>query len=182
MFITGTLTVMVLMNFRENEKSKKTGLAADGIVTVARLSQNYTLSGKQISSTSAVESGARCAGGTNNSAKYYRLDIDQALAMAVSRAEDDCGGVFVIERFNFFTGTQIRNNGITLTKCCPLVSTPASIRIKFDPPFGKMTVAVNGAVVYEEFTNIDIVVESTDGSKSRIVRIDGISGRIGILP
>jgi prepilin-type N-terminal cleavage/methylation domain-containing protein len=179
MAMTALIATVMLANFRNGDKSKRVGLAADGIVNVARLAQNYAISGKQIAGNLTAASGTRCP--TDYTAAYYEVDLDQSSGNVNLYAVDKCGAVFQIDSYPMASGAHIKNNSISRTLCTPTCSTStfSTMAVRFTPPFGKSTAGVIAGPIFLEFSSIDLVVESTDGARSKSVKIDGISGRIG---
>jgi prepilin-type N-terminal cleavage/methylation domain-containing protein len=175
--ILAFISTIILADFREGDRQKRVFLAADSVTNFFRQAQNYTLTGKQISSNFAAESGVRCI--NNNSPAYYRTDLSVNSSTIILRGEDTCGAVFKIEDHKFAPNTKVKEHrGIELSRG-GVISHPSFAIVRFSPPFGKMTVSTNNGGDYTEFTYLDVVVNYEGTQRARTVRIDGVSGRIG---
>jgi prepilin-type N-terminal cleavage/methylation domain-containing protein len=179
MAMTALIALVMLANFRNGDKSKRVGLAADGIVNLARLGQNYAISGKQIAGNLNPVSGTRCP--SDDTAAYYEMDLDQSKTTINLYAVDKCGASFLVDYFPMANGVHIKTGSITRTLCTPSCSTTSfsTMGTRFTPPFAKITAASIGSATFPEFSSVDLVVESTDGARSKSIKIDGVSGRIG---
>jgi prepilin-type N-terminal cleavage/methylation domain-containing protein len=161
-FITALIATLGLANYRQGEKSRRMAIAADGAIKVLSLAQTYSLAGKQISQSPC----------SDKSPKYYEVRFDYSIQYSLYGG-DNCNNAVLIERFSLPTNTRIKANGLFINN----ISAVTSFRIRFTPPFGKITGELdgNGSV---SFTSAAIKLESTDGILNRTVTVDGLSARI----
>lgn len=163
--ITATIAGISVASFRKAEKQKRAVIAADIVINAIRNSQNFTLTGKNISNSSCAISKAPVS---------YILRVSNTTTWVVW-AEDACGVFNLIESYTLPAGT---NNSSNLTINGSVVS---GLQIKFKPPFGAMTASSDvtlGAGSFSNFTTISIDVQTADGAVTKTVTVDGVSGRI----
>jgi prepilin-type N-terminal cleavage/methylation domain-containing protein len=170
--ITATIATMMLTNFRNVEKSKRVQLTADGVTNVVRLAQNYTLGGKQIQRTSG------CSG--DNTVNDYRVVLTGLATSTTIYADDKCDTEVSVETFTYLNGARVQANGIAYEVCNPIcsVNNVGTLHVRFTPPFARMTASTDG-LIFTPFARADVTIESTDGTLTKVFRIDGVSGRIG---
>ncbi len=173
MAMTALIATIMLVNYRQGEKLKRVQLTLDAVTNTIRLGQNYSLSGKQIQRSSGA-----CS--NDNSAADYRVSFTGGVVFVPLYADDKCGASILVDQYNFLTGARIKSNSIAYETCTPICSTATIdfLAIKFTPPFGTITASTDN-VLYTTFSKADIVFESLDGTKTKTLRIDGVSGRIG---
>ena len=174
--ITAVITGFMLANFRTGDRQKRTSLAADTVTAALRQAQNYALSGKQIPSNATPVSGSDCRNG-DNSADYYRVALSASGTTVSSYADHECGISFLIESSNLPQRTRIKSDGLSVTFSSSPLSV-GSVDVRFSAPFGRMT--INGGTGYADFANLNVTVQATDdAARTKTVRIDGVSGKIG---
>lgn len=182
--MTGLISTVMIASFRSGEKLKRVQLAADGLASLSRLGQEYTLSGKIIPfNAQRLPDPAACAG-TDRSPRNYSFNVNTGSTTAYLYATDRCQAKFQIDSFTLPQGTRIKQIGVVYcTNTCTNTSSPTSVAVYMIPPFGVLewNDPTNPVNPHARFSQVDIVIESLDGTRTRTVRIDGISGRIGVL-
>lgn len=163
MFIMVMISGILVANYKFGEKKRRTALSADGIVNAIRLTQNYAQSGKQIDQSSCPD----------KSAKTYRMNFDSS-SDYVLFAEDNCANpLFEIQRFKLVQQTQMKAGELKLNS-----TSVNSLSLMFTPPFATITASGNGGA-YAGFSDASVGVEFMDGTTTKSVTIDGVSGRVG---
>lgn len=165
------ISTMSIANFRAAEKQKRVVLAADMITNAIRSAQNLTLTGKGI-----LNNAAGLVSGPGNCLSKAVLDYYIVFNVASSYtiyAEDTCTPVsaYRIEDFTLPVNTSVNTvtiNGINQN----------SIGIKFTAPFGIATAQANGGG-FGVFASATVKVQLNNETISKVVNIDGVSGRIG---
>ncbi len=165
MVMVAMIATISIADFRKGEKSRAVNIAADGIVGALTSAQNLALSGRDTNNP-----GANC-----NTAQYYSIIFDYSNTYRLL-ALNNCGTIDTIETFTLPPNTRIRAGGIGLNG--GIAGLAVSLEIEFLLPYAQGRVSVDGSSVQTRFSVASIVVESTDGSVSKMVTVDGVSGRI----
>ena len=167
-FIMTVIAGINIANFRATEKQKRVVIASDTVINAIRNAQNFTLAGKNTKNASPA-----C-----RVPQYYYLSFNYSLTFAIVALNNNtsiCGTtVDTIESYALPTNTRIRANGIKLNG----VSATSNMSLFFTPPFASLTAGIDSGGI-GTFTTATITVESTDGSVSKTVTVDGVAGRIG---
>ena len=162
------ISTVTVVNFRIAEKQKQIGYTADGVVSALRNAQNLTLTSKQIIVSACAD----------KAPKEYQLQIDLSSTAYNLVAVDNCSNTVNLETYKLQSGTRFRANSAKL--CNPVCNSGSILRIKFVPPFAAITGTVNNPNAFLGFTTAEVIVESTDAQRSKIIKIDGLSGKIGL--
>lgn len=179
-FIMVMITSIALIDYRAAEKRKSVRLAGDVVITAIRNVQTYTLSGRQISSTSVKSfdntSQPNCPSGSRTSAEY-RIIFTELTSDYYVYGTDVCGDIWRVEQGVLPKNTKFTANGL-------IVDTNArpDLQLKFVPPFAKITynqTATLSALTYLDFRNANITVGYIDDSITMPIEVDAISGKIG---
>lgn len=163
MSIMVIITTTSIVQFRAGEKQRRTHLAADTINNAIRTAQSLSLSGKK---TANADPNCRIP-------RYYYLHIDYTGTYRIF-ADNNCGGTDTVETYTLPPRTRIQPTGLKVNN----ISATNYITIAFYPPFGTLRGSRDGGAL-ASFTSETITVQPSDGSFSRTVTIDGVSGRIG---
>jgi Tfp pilus assembly protein FimT len=156
------MTTLMLTNYRQGEKSRRVGIAVDEIIGALTATQNNALTGKATTNTT---------GSCRIPVSYY-ITFNYSTQYTMY-ALNNCGSVDTIETFSLPQNIRIQAAG--LVSGAPVGS---NLSISFTPPYGVLMLSRdNGA--FNTFQTATITLESTDGSISHTVTVDGISGRIG---
>jgi len=162
MLITAMIATMTLANYRHGEKSRRVAIASDGIVSALTQAQNYVLAGK---STTNADVNCRVP-------KSYFITFTYNPVYSI-RALNNCAGTDTIQSFTLPDNTRIKVNGLILD--AGIVNN--SLKIIFTSPFGQIKANKdNGSDI--SFIASFITIESTDGSISKTITVDGIAGKI----
>lgn len=163
-FIMVTLSTISVANFRQGEKRKRATIASETVINVLRTAQNYALSGKQ---TNNADPNCRTP-------QYYFVRVNYSGGLNL-RAVNNCGTQEFLESFSLPTNTRVKANGLVMNG-----STVAGTRLHvyFLAPFGSVRAAVDGDSM-TIFSTASVIIETSDGSISRTVVVDGVAGRIG---
>lgn len=162
-FIVATISGISVANFRGAEKQKRAVIAVDTVVASLRQAQNSTLTGKN---TNNADPSCRVP-------QFYYVIFGYSSAYSLL-AYNNCGTLDLIESYNLPANTRVKANGLVLGST---VAT-SNLSVVFYPPFATIKAGVdNGG--YNTFTTATIQVETTDGSATKTVTIDGVAGRIG---
>lgn len=173
--VIAMVAILSFINFRHSEKNRRVKLSADAITSAIRLTQNYTLSGKQIERNAMVISGTRCSGaGLNNAIKYYIVHLAENSNTVEIRAEDNCGAVVLIQSYPLTQFTLIPANGLAVDLGSG-INNFSTIDIVFEPPFAVIKARTTTT---DYFQQIVITIGDDTGAYSRTVTVDGISGKI----
>lgn len=180
-FITGMVAGALVMNFRQGEKHRRVHLMRDSVISALRTAQNYTLAGRQIppeGQSTHVRGPARCL--NDNAALSYWVEFTTANTFDIM-SEDRCGAVIRLERYTAIPQTRfLTNNAFNLTVGSTSTNSN-TLAIRFLPPFGVMSATATANPLpagFNAFVSSTITVEFQDGSRQRMINIDGISGRI----
>lgn len=165
------LSAITISNFRSAEKQKRLAFASDILVNAIRSGQNFGLTSKQIPTSNCIVGSI-----SGKSAKSFIVQIGNSQALTLY-AIDKCDVANVLEAYTIPQGTRIKANSLTLD------ANPVSdLQIKFTPPFSIQTASSSATVnqgAFASFNLANVSVELLDGSASKTVIIDGISGKIG---
>ncbi len=161
--IISTIAGVSVSNFRAAEKQKRAAIAVDSVVNSIRNAQNFTLTGK---STNNANAACRVP-------QYYFVTFSYSNSYTLS-AFNNCNTTDQIETYTLPVNTQIKASGLSLG----VLIGNTNLVMAFYPPFGTMKAALDNAV-YSTFTTAQIIVQTIDGSASKTVQVDGVSGRIG---
>jgi prepilin-type N-terminal cleavage/methylation domain-containing protein len=169
-FIIGILAGITIVNFRASERPKRAQLAADTYINAIRNAQNFTLTGKKIDASTCVINGV-----ADKSPQFYIIDFTVSQTSDLYGI-DKCNQAYLIERYTLIGGTRIRQNGYVLN------GTPApAMQLRFAPPFGAIAASTSTNLnqgPFAAFTTATITIETTEGSNSKTITVDGVSGRI----
>jgi prepilin-type N-terminal cleavage/methylation domain-containing protein len=166
------LTSLSLANFRNGEKQKQVGFAADTVVNAVRNAQNFALTSRQISKSNCT------IGSLTDKAPASYLVVFSVGTPVTLYGIDKCAGIHTIESYKLPDKTKYRQNGWAIN------GNPVKIiQLKYTPPFATPTYTnsldgVNTGT-FQSYSSSTIVVESDDGTVFRTVTVDGISGQIG---
>jgi len=163
-FISVTISSISIANFRSGERQKRVVIAAETIVNAIRNAQNYTLSGKEISDP---------ANPTCRKPISYFTRVTTT-GVVTLYGVTSCATI-AIESYPLPTSTRIQSNGLRING---VTGGNSYVNINFSAPFGVAT-ASGDVSASSSFTSVTIVVESTQGTGSKTVTVDGVSGRIG---
>ena len=158
-----TITTISVIQFRAGENQRRVHLAADTITNSIRTAQNLALSGKK---TANADPNCRIP-------RSYYLRIDYSGTYRLF-AENNCGGTDTIETYTLPPRTRIQPTGLKIND----VSATGYLTVAFYPPFGALKGSRDVGVL-SSFTSETITVQPSDGSFSRTVTVDGVSGKIG---
>ncbi len=164
------MTSAVLVNFRLGENKKKTALAADSVISALRIAQNDALTGHLVQQST-------CSQGT--AASEYQLTFDYSKVYTLS-AFDRCGENYVLETYTLPQGSKIAADGLQVNINGVTYTEAETLKILFRPPFGTMTMLRGGSATIQSFTSISITVGSDNSDYTKTVKLDGISGRVGL--
>ena len=166
-FIIGLISTISISNFRNSEKQKRVVLAADTAINAIRNAQNFALTGRQIDSST-------CNLGKSPQAYLMNFTTTQAMDLW---ALDKCDVIYAVESYTYPAYTRVQDNGYVLNG-----SSQPLLKIKFTPPFGAMTISTTAGVPnvgpFNSFTTASIIIQSTDGTITKTVTVDGLAGRI----
>jgi prepilin-type N-terminal cleavage/methylation domain-containing protein len=157
LFMMAMLSTIMLANFRAGQRQRSVQLAADTLVNAFRTAQSYTLSGKKI---------GNCA------PKYYYVTLTYSTAYTLF-ALDSCGGTDTIQTYNLPVNVKFRSGQIKVEGA----SASANAKIYFTPPFAKITASRDGGAA-AAIAQATFILESSDGSVSKTVTVDGVSGKV----
>ncbi len=173
-FILTMLTAIVIANFRIGEKSKRASAAKDIVLNAVRNAQNFTLTSRQISSSSCAPGGV-----PDKSPIGYRVLFVTSSNTAVLYAQDKCLALHVVETYTLPFGAQYVANGIGVTTTSGTTSY-GTVQIKFDAPFAPSAyaTAAGASPAFNVFQSAVINITDDAGNNARTVTVDGVSGRI----
>lgn len=166
-FILALISSVSIANYRKAERQKRVAIAADIVTNAIRNAQNFSLTSRQLAASSCVQ---------GKSPKSYIIFFSFSQTLELYGV-DKCDASFLIESYVYPTSTRIQSSGYKLNG-----SSVASLQAKFTPPFAKLTASSGSNIntgTFNTFTTATVTVEATDGSFSKIVTVDGVSGRIG---
>lgn len=156
------IATVSIANFRKGEKSRGVNVAIDGFTGALTSAQNLSLTGR----------GTNNANAACRDAQYYFVAFDYSTTYRL-QALNNCSTVDTIETFRLPANTRIKVTGLVLAGNVA----PVSMAISFTLPYGQLRGSIdNGA--YNSFTNAFITVESSDGTVTRTLTVNGLSGRI----
>jgi prepilin-type N-terminal cleavage/methylation domain-containing protein len=180
-FILALVSTAMIYQFREGDKQKRVNLSADAVSLALRTAQNYTLSGRQIPPSAQaprVRGAARCTGAAvNNAASAYWVEFNSSSPTFNLMALDDCGAIMRIQSYQLTGRTSFRTANPFVTVVGPV----NNLAVRFDPPFGNMTIATilnPAATDFDTFTTTTLHIQSEDGTRERAITVDGVSGKI----
>ncbi len=167
-FIVAIISAVSIANFRQGDRQKQVVIAFDTISNALRVAQNYTLSGRSTNNPSAA-----C-----RTPQYYAVNFTYATTLTITALNNNNAGCGltpdVIETFRLPPNTRIRASGMLLNG----IVANTNMVIQFRPPFATVQASKDSGT-YANFTTARITVESTDGSVSKVLTIDGVSGKVG---
>jgi prepilin-type N-terminal cleavage/methylation domain-containing protein len=165
--IVSVLTVMTIAGFSQGNKTRSVVLGTDTVISSIRTAQAASLSPQQVSTIN-------CSSG--NIPKEYHLKFDANSSDYNFIAKDKCDNLVTLQTFKLPSSVQIQSSGLQVDGVS-VGSGGGNIDIKFVPPFGSMSVSLNGGS-YQPFGQTTVTLQSVDGSVARNVVLDGISGRV----
>ncbi|MBX4205130.1 MAG: type II secretion system GspH family protein [Candidatus Doudnabacteria bacterium] len=167
--IIAILTTIVMANFHDANKSKSVQLGADAIASAFRTAQENSLNPKEISAIS-------CSQGKVPGEYHLIFNITQPTIFTLT-AKDKCGNPgIVLQTFNLPKNVVINTvGGLKIDGAA--VASP--LDFKFETPFAKATIS-SGSAVFRSFTQGEVVLAFNDGSFTRHIILDGLSGRVDI--
>ncbi|HEX5429495.1 MAG TPA: prepilin-type N-terminal cleavage/methylation domain-containing protein [Patescibacteria group bacterium] len=172
MAIIALLATVVLSNFNQGNRSRATALAADVVSNSFRTAQNDALNPQSFP-------GFSCSSG-KVPAEYHLYFDSNTPTYYTLNAVDKCGDAPVLlQRFTLANNVVIKKNNGLAVDSTGVGSDGGTIELKFLPPFSQVTASFNGGD-YEEFNSAEVILESSDGSSSRTITFDGVSGRVDI--
>lgn len=167
-FIVSMISAVSIANFRQGDRQKQAVIAFDTVSNALRVAQNYTLSGRSTNNPSAA-----C-----RTPQYYAVNFTYTNTMTITALNNNnagCGSTpDVIETFRLPPNTRIRASGMLLNG----IVANTNMVIQFRLPFAAVQASKDSGT-YANFTTARITVESTDGSVSKVLTIDGVSGKVG---
>jgi prepilin-type N-terminal cleavage/methylation domain-containing protein len=162
LFIITTIAGISVANFRAAEKQKRVTIAADTVINAIRNAQNFTLTGKNTTNAN-----------TSCRVPQFYVVIFQYASTFTLYGVDNCGTWDTIETYSLPVNTRIAANGLKLNGS---TATTAEA-VYFAPPFATITGNKDSDPV-ASFSTLSITVETSDGSSSKTVHVDGVAGRI----
>lgn len=173
--ITVMITLISVANFRRGEKQKRAAIASDTITNALRNAQNFTLTGKKTNN-----SNANCQTPINYYLSFTTANPGQFSLYAVNDNEPgNCSNPDLIETYYLPSNTRIQAGGLKVIKVDGSSAVAnSSLNIYFTLPLADLTYNVDSGVI-GGFTIATVALETTDGTVSKTVRVDGVSGRIG---
>jgi prepilin-type N-terminal cleavage/methylation domain-containing protein len=167
MAIIATLSVIVIAGFRAGQNQRSVSLGVDFLTTALRDTQEAALSGKRI-----------CPNGS--APINFRLDVS-ANSTSVS-LYGECGPDVLITSYSFPQNTKIAavNSIIISNAAYPSGSSVTSVKLRMQTPFAVATASIPADTAFKPFKNLQIFISTSDGSYSKSVTVDGLSGRVGI--
>ncbi len=167
-FIVALISAASIANFKQGDRQKQTVIAFDTITNALRVAQNYTLAGRSTNHPTA----------SCRTPQYYSVNFTYTTTLTITALNNNTAGcgttANVIETFRLPPNTRIRANGMLLNG----IAATTNLVIRFYPPFAAVQASKDNAA-FGTFTTARITVETTDGSVSKVLTIDGVSGRIG---
>jgi type II secretory pathway pseudopilin PulG len=164
------LTSTVLVNFRSNEGKKQAALGADSIISALRIAQNSALTGRLIPASICSQGSA---------ANEYQLSFNYTTTYTLS-AFDRCGDSYDLETYTLPQGAKISSDGLQVDISGVTYTEADTLKIRFRPPFGTMTMLRSGSATIQPFAAISIIVGAENSDYTKTVKVDGVSGRIGL--
>ena len=177
--ILAVIASVSISNFRQAEKVRSMDLSAQIALEAYRKAQNYSLTGKIINEQDfgCFIDGEWSLGGPPT---YGIHASAQPTIQPHMFGKNECG-LRDVEFFNFPSGVKIKP-GTFVINGIPNNST--EVYIHFKAPYGKLEYTAHSGTwdgFFYPFVEITFDLELPDGSLTRTIRIDGISGRIDIL-
>ncbi|OGE74075.1 MAG: hypothetical protein A3I07_01340 [Candidatus Doudnabacteria bacterium RIFCSPLOWO2_02_FULL_42_9] len=159
-FIITLIAGVSVANYRKGERSRQAAIAADGVIGAFNFTQNLTLSGRQTSNNNA----------SCRTAAYYFLRVDTSTNIYEVKARNICAGDDLIETYSLPGNVRFREITADATSY-------VWTETRFALPFGQITFDSDLGVIPGNPT-LNIVVETLDGSVSRTITVDSVTGRI----
>ena len=166
MAIMAVLSTMVLLSFRNIDRTRRVQLATDATVSAFRQMQSFALSGKDIAASTCVVSGV-----AHKEAAYYYVSLSTSGTndVATIYGRDKCNTNYSLQSYKLPKSTKFSTITIDATGV-------TSLTLYADPPFAVLTRDNSG--IKASFASIQIVVSTSDSFATRTVTVDGISGRV----
>jgi type II secretory pathway pseudopilin PulG len=174
-FIMVLVSTISIANFRRGERSRATAAAFDTVVNAVRNAQNFTLTSRVIANSTCVIGGA-----ADHAPQSYLMVFSSTFTLSLYGV-DKCSRTNLIESYPLPPNTKIMTNGYKLNTGAGL-NPVTELQIKYTPPFAKNSVStsttLNGGA-FTSYSQATITVGYKDASISKIVTVDGLSGRVG---
>ena len=166
-FIMALLSTLSIANFHNGQRQRAVAIAADTVSNALLNAQNFTLAGKK---TNNANASCRAV------AAYYVNFFTASPTTFSLYALNNCLTNDTIETYTLPANTRIKTNGLKLGGS----TAQTQLGVIFVPPFATLKALFDSpGPPYNTFSTAQIIVESNDGSVSRTVIVDGLSGRIG---
>jgi prepilin-type N-terminal cleavage/methylation domain-containing protein len=178
----GLVAGALIYNFRSGDKQKRVNLARDAVITAFRTAQNYALAGKQIpppAQATHVRGSSRCA--SNNAAVSYWVEFPASGSSFYLMAQDTCGAIMRVETYVLVQRTQFASGSPFALDTGSGSAAQTTLAVRFMPPFGAMSATATATPVasnFNAFVSGSVAVTFNDGSVSKTITVDGISGKI----
>ncbi len=163
----GIISTISVANYRKGEKSRRAGIAQDSVLTALTTAQGLALSGKKTNNANA----------SCRIPKLYFVDFVLNQNTATIKVLNNCDTIDSVDTLKIPDGTtvsQLSMNGANAN---------TNMAIGFDLPFVKVfglkDVTTPVLANFATYTNpATVTIVTSDGSISKIVTVDPVSGRI----